>query len=70
MRARALKAGPQATHSYQVNNLFVIPLCYVKKIISFSWMEMGERLKKKIHVNFLCLCECHDITAHDVMTTT
>ncbi len=35
LRPRTLVAGPWATHSYQVNNLYIIPLYYVT-ILSVS----------------------------------
>ncbi len=31
-----LEAGPRATHSYRVNNLFIIALCYVTILSAFS----------------------------------
>ncbi len=101
-RSRSLEAGPRATHSYQVNNLFIIPLCcftilsassarkYVKKklkhIYMFYWLRKAYYWSDYLQLScrnrsvksviggcflvwLLCVYDCHDITAHDIMTT-
>ncbi len=102
-RWRALEAGPRATYSYQVNNLFIIPLCYVtilsassarkcvnffkKHIYMFYWLRKSyywcdylqlscrnrsvkSVIGRRFLICLLCAYECHDVTAHDVLTTT
>ncbi len=98
----ALETGPRAPHSYQVKNLFIIPLCYVtilstsstlkcvnvfkKHIYMFYWLWKSYYWSDHLHLScrnqsvkslvgrrflvcWLCVYECHDVTAHDVMTT-
>ncbi len=42
----ALEAGPWATHSYQANNLFIIPLWYFT-VLSASLVQKWVKFKKK-----------------------